>query len=43
VFVDVNTGRTSTIRSRRQCLRVAPSYRPGPFAVPNAPPAPSQA
>jgi hypothetical protein len=43
VFVDVNSGRSSIIRSERQCLRVAPSYRPGPFAVPNAPPIPSQA
>jgi hypothetical protein len=43
VFVDVNSGRSSTIRSRGQCLRVAPTYRPGPFTVPNAPAPPSQA
>jgi hypothetical protein len=42
VFVDVNSGRSTTIRSERQCLRVAASYLPGPFAVPNAPAAPSQ-
>ena len=41
VFVDVNRGRSATIRSERQCKRVAPSYLPGPAAVPNAPPAPN--
>jgi hypothetical protein len=37
VFVDVATGRASTIRSREQCMRLAGTYVPGPFALPDAP------
>lgn len=37
MFVDIATGRASTIRSAGQCRRLAPTYLPGPYAVPDAP------
>ena len=40
VFVDVATGRASTIRSQKQCMRLSRTYIPGPFVLPDAPPPP---
>jgi hypothetical protein len=37
VFVDVAGGRADVVRSREQCNRIAGSYVPGPFALPDAP------
>lgn len=37
VFVDIASGRASTVRTKAQCMRLAPTYIPGPYALPDAP------
>jgi hypothetical protein len=41
VLVDTATGRTATVGSTKECMRVAPTFVPGPYTVPGAPPPPS--
>jgi hypothetical protein len=40
VFVDIASGRASTVRTQQQCMRLSRKYIPGPYALPDAPPPP---